>query len=610
MDHSTRSAAETQDTINEEGRQAPHAPRDPVERRSFCYVLFDVQAEATVRPTGQPSQEIYLDNGRLAENVRWTSGVEDEAILQLLGTCEGFRQLVHSMGVTVESADPSVRSVTFLLQHWGKQSRYETGTTLRVNCPADGAETIIELGSVAWSQDDDIPGKMAFESEQPGDLAKVTVALYLNDGYSVPEPQMDSPVSFESETYLAMIVRSQLRSDHTGRLRAAIQRAQSGEAVTVAYIGGSITQGAGAKPIHTECYAHLSYQDFVTRFGQATAQDEEPSIRFIKAGVGGTPSELGMIRYDRDVRRDGEVLPDIVVVEYAVNDADDETEGECYESLCRKILSAPNRPAVILLFSVFMNDWNLQDRLLPIAERYGLPAVSIKDAVVPQFGRARDQGGVISKRQFFYDIYHPTNDGHRIMADCLGELFRLEAAKMTNEEDSYRQNTDALLHGNRSSSAFELPNPVYGAAFESVRLLDRKDHFAGAEIDPGDFTAVDADLHFVELDDQPLGTPQLPHNWMHVPTAEGDHRPFRLKIRSRNLLLIFKDSGSPEFGRAEVYVDGRLHKVADPHLNNWTHCNTVILFQEQAAAEHEIEIRMASGDEQLTFTVLGFGYTE
>lgn len=40
-------------------------------------------------------------------------------------------------------------------------------------------------------------------------------------------------------------------------------------------------------------------------------------MKFIKAGVGGTPSELGMIRFDRDVLRDGQ-QPDIVVIEFAV----------------------------------------------------------------------------------------------------------------------------------------------------------------------------------------------------------------------------------------------------------------------------------------------------
>lgn len=47
-----------------------------------------------------------------------------------------------------------------------------------------------------------------------------------------------------------------------------------------------------------------------------------------------------MIRFDRDVLREGE-RPDIVVIEFAVNDEGDETKGVCYESLVRKVLKLP-----------------------------------------------------------------------------------------------------------------------------------------------------------------------------------------------------------------------------------------------------------------------------
>ena len=80
----------------------------------------------------------------------------------------------------------------------------------------------------------------------------------------------------------------------------------------------------------------------------------DENIHYIKAGVGGTPSELGMIRYERDVCRDGAVTPDIVVVEFSVNDEGDETKGVCYESLVRKILAAKNKPAVILLLQCLL----------------------------------------------------------------------------------------------------------------------------------------------------------------------------------------------------------------------------------------------------------------
>lgn len=312
-----------------------------------------------------------------------------------------------------------------------------------------------------------------------------------------------------------------MHSGNNTRLKTAIAKAVKGEDVTIAYIGGSITQGAGAKPIHTGCYAYQSYLRFKELFGK----DGGENIHYVKARVGGTPSELGVIRYERDILRDGAVTPDVVVVEFAVNDEDDETKGNCFESLCLKIPSASNQPAVILLFSVFVNDWNLQERFSPVGMHYHLPMVSVKNAVTEQFRLIKAEGNIISKRQFFYDIYHPTNDGHRVMADCLTFLFSETYKSLTTGGDI---TLDKL--------------PVLGNDFACTRLLDRKSHTG------------------------------------------------------------------PEFGKADILVDGKLVVTADPYTNNWTHCNPVILYQNELNLEHVIEIRMAAGDEDKCFTILGFGY--
>ena len=62
-----------------------------------------------------------------------------------------------------------------------------------------------------------------------------------------------------------------------------------------------------------------------------------------------------MIRYEKDLTYYGKFIPDVVIVEFAVNDEGDETKGECYDSLVRKIYNSPQKPAVILLFSVFVD---------------------------------------------------------------------------------------------------------------------------------------------------------------------------------------------------------------------------------------------------------------
>ncbi|HZK34659.1 MAG TPA: SGNH/GDSL hydrolase family protein, partial [Bacillota bacterium] len=437
-----------------------------------------------------------------------------------------------------------------------------------------------------FSPEDDVPGKYAFEFDKAGEVAEATIRFYLNDGFKVKEASVEKPVIFDSDEYKQIISKSLLSKGNNYRLKRAIERAKRGEDVTIAYMGGSITQGASAKPINTECYAYKSYKIFKSMFGN----DKNNNIHFVKAGVGGTPSQLGMIRYERDILRDGNKTPDIVVVEFAVNDDGDETKGISYESLCLKILAAENKPALILLFSVFVDDWNLQDRLAPVGDHYCLPMVSIKDALVDQFKLPKSAGNIITKRQFFYDIYHPTNDGHTIMADSLAHLFRVT-------DDSDMEVSDIDIN----------KKPVIGNDFKGIRLLDRKTKIDTAMIEEGSFTETDTDLQKVEMDINVVGTPQFPFNWMHSP-ASGD-RSFKLTISSKSLLLIYKDSGDSEFGRADILVDGLHIKTEDPHINNWTHCNTVLLYNEPEQKQHNVEIKMALGDENKRFTILGFGYT-
>lgn len=405
-------------------------------------------------------------------------------------------------------------------------------------------------------------------------------------GVTTPVSAGESSVAFGSEQYQAMIARSLLSQGNNKRLKDVIEKAERGEDVTIAYIGGSITEGAGASPAHINCYAYQSYLTFKEMFGK----DGGENIHFIKAGVGGTPSQLGVIRYERDVLRGGTVEPDIVIVEFAVNDWDDETNGVSYESLVLNILAAENKPAVILLFSVFESDWNLQDRLAPVGRHYNLPMVSIKDAVVPQFRLTKEQGNVITKQQFFADIYHPTNDGHKIMADSLAYLF-------AETKESVKVQDDIVID----------KKPVIGNFFKDIRLLDRKDNTDVAKIDEGGFSQKDNDIQRANMDVHLMGTPLFPNNWMH--TSSSGAESFKMTIKSSSLVLVYKDSGRKDFGKANVYVDGKHIKTLDPHKIGWTHCNATLLYQEDLAREHEIEIKMAPGDELKNFTILGFGYT-
>lgn len=563
--------------------RGPTAPKDPTKKRSCLYMMLDQDIAGMPGNDGSCRDTNYME-GRLIQQVKGICGDVGEEILKLLENMEGFTKLVHSVGVSITASSEAEKGehIGFIMQCYGKTDKYATGTNVRANCPCNGEEVLLPVEEMGIGEQDDIIGAFHFDFPQTCKSASVTLKFYLNDGFHVPEIEVDPPVEFDSENYRKMIERSLLSLGNTLRLKRAIEKAKRGEEVVIAYIGGSITQGAGAKPINEKSYAYLSYRGFCDLF----TKDGGEHVRFVKAGVGGTPSELGMIRYEKDVTDYGKIKPDIVIVEFAVNDEGDETEGVSFESLVRKIAKAENEPAVILNFAVFMSEWNLENRLVPIGENYDLPMASVKAAVVPQFGKDT----VITKRQYFYDIFHPTNDGHRVMADCLIHLF-----KKADEAEMPACDSD-----------FSKP-PVKGSQFEDIMLVDSVNIADFGSVTENGFDYKDNEIQRVERDMDNFSAPVLEHGWAkEYGTKDAE---FNMTITCKNLILVSKDSGSPQFGKADVYVDDKLVLTPDPLVNGWDHCNPQIILDETESKEHRVRIVMHPGDEEKRFTVLGFGVT-
>ena len=567
--------------------RGPVAPKDPTVKRPFYFIMRDKDVFANPQPDGRGIQFIFESDGRLKASAKLVGSVEDEEMLKELDTVEGLRRQVHSIGVAVQKSGEPIK-VRFAFQMYGKKDPYNSGTTLSMDIDTDGMEMVMDLSRFEWSDDDNVPGQIRFEFPEPGVAARVSVCFYMNDGYTAPEQKDDHEVDFESEAYKNMIGRSLMQKGNLTRLKKAIDKARRGERTEVAFIGGSITQGAGAIPININCYAYNAFKGFCDLAGRGY----EDNVGYTKAGVGGTPSEVGMLRYAADVTDNGKKAPDVVVVEFAVNDEGDETKGECFDSLVRKIYNSPQKPAVILLYSVFVDGYNLQDRLKCVGESYNLPMVSIKDAVYDQFYLSSEDGGVVSKNRFFYDMYHPTKVGHRIMADSLINLFREADASEAGEDLDI---TDI--------------KPPKGGEFENVYLADRANIDslpAVISYDMGEFTGHSEETQFVERDLNAHGTPEFDNNWLYDGT--GSTGVFRARIKFSALLIAYMDSASPEVGCAEVYIDGEKKLEIDPHIIGWQHCNVLIAQRGVPSAERDVEIRVKDTGKRFTF--LGFGIVD
>lgn len=567
--------------------RGPKAPKDPTKKRKCFFIMRNKCIEFAPENDGRGICYIYENDGRLISAAGLVGGITDEEELNLLKSTEGFRKLVHSIGVSVESQDP-IDKVRFVFQMYGKTDVYGSGTNIVVDVPANGMEIVTELDSLEWSDDDKEPGQIRFEYEKSGVAAEVSVCFYLNDGFDAPVPEDEFPVDTASDDYQKMIEKSLMQQGNNYRIKKAIEKARRGEDTTLAFIGGSITQGAGAVPINSECYARKIFEGFCDIAGCKT----DENVNYIKAGVGGTPSELGILRYKKDILDEG--TPDLVVVEFAVNDEGDETKGEFYDSLVRKIYDGPGKPAVVLLFAVFVDDFNLQDRLSPVGLKYNLPMVSTKNSVTEQFYLKNGEGRILSKNQFFYDRYHPANIGHRIMAEGVINMMKLaDKAPLDDELETL--------------AGIEAP---IGGDFQNIIRIDRAINECGAVIDFGSFEAKDTELQCVERNMDLTRTPQFEDNWMFLPSSiksPDEFKPFTMDVECKSIVLVFKDSEANKVGKANVFVDGNKTYFADPREVGWTHCNAAIVCRGNETKMHHLEIVMSEDAKDKEFTILGFG---
>lgn len=253
------------------------------------------------------------------------------------------------------------------------------------------------------------------------------------------------------------------------RLKNLMKRAANGESLVIGFLGGSITQGS-LSSTPKNCYAYLVYEWWKKSFPNAT-------FSFVNGGIGGTTSHYGGARAWKDVLC---YRPDIVTVDFSVNDDANEFFEETYEGTLRRLLAAPSAPAVVVLNNVFYDTGkNAQDYHNRIADHYGIPHVSIKDTVYPDV-----ESGKIVRADITSDNLHPNDKGHRLVADEICKL--LDSIKAEVEEETIAgENIEGK--STKTEASVLLPAPLTENAYEHSRLIQIQDNEAildGFLVDP------------------------------------------------------------------------------------------------------------------------------
>lgn len=231
-----------------------------------------------------------------------------------------------------------------------------------------------------------------------------------------------------------MLENTLYRLEREGRLR-------------ICWFGGSITEGGGENAFRAALKRQLC-----RRFPSA-------DIHNIQAAIGGTGSDLGVYRLDRDLLCQA---PDLVFIEFAVNDGyiPYRETLKNMEGIVRAIRAARPEADMVMLYTTTKElaghlprgqVYTARAAHGAVAFHYDLPQLDIGEALRAAIAEAEGEW-----LRYTRDTVHPNAEGYAVYNDCIAYWMKEVLAKPA---------PDALC-------AHAMPAPLTPRCRKNARLLD------------------------------------------------------------------------------------------------------------------------------------------
>ncbi len=209
--------------------------------------------------------------------------------------------------------------------------------------------------------------------------------------------------------------------------------------LNIAYLGGSITYGYGSSDTKTKSFRAITTDYFKNKF-------KDVKINETDASIGGTGSEFGAYRAIDDLKLTTNEKPDLVFIEFAINDVYDNSNSKTYiESIIRTIYKYNPYADIVLLFTTdFGNKNNEYDKIKQqkeVADYYGIPYLHIgemlyNDIVKENNGKQPTSVDDGVWKKYFYDSVHPNDNGYKKYAEYIENYFNGIFMKKNNTKCS------------------------------------------------------------------------------------------------------------------------------------------------------------------------------
>jgi lysophospholipase L1-like esterase len=319
------------------------------------------------------------------------------------------------------------------------------------------------------------------------------------------------------------------------------RRALAGEHLNVLFFGASLTWGANATDPQLTSYRADVARHFEETYPQA-------HFKFFDAAIGGTGSQLGVFRLDRDVLSHH---PDLVFLDFSANDdihsATPETLAS-YEALVRRIMVEAHAPVVQVIFPF---QWDIargntdgmlrRDAHLALSRAYH---TAVGDAI--ELAQARVKSGAVTLKQLYpADGVHPGNVGYELFADAAWDAYRKAVS-----EKLVCSPPDRMLYAPTYMTSARVRITTLGALPEGWR--------AGTP----NLTSAFFDMLMSRwLDDEAIASNvPPPHDGVKDPAASqpAPVQPAHLRVKFVGSMVMLFGECTSKSGKYRVYIDGKM----------------------------------------------------
>ncbi len=299
------------------------------------------------------------------------------------------------------------------------------------NTSAAQSTTTAAASNTAKTESTDAP-----QGETTTSAAETTAAPEATKAQKeIPE---DTPYIIENGITDRMKALADYVDGNKARLAKVFKKAKAGEPITVAYLGGSITQGSTAD--YLKWYARL-----VTEWLQAQFPDSE--ITEVNAGIGATGSYIGVYRADRDVTCHN---PDLVFIDFSVNDTTENTERNIgsYDGLLRKLWFSDSAPAIVTIAMTMEDGTSFQQYHADVCRAYDIPMISYREAILDVINNGHIKWTDISD-----DNIHPNTVGHSVLTEIITSYLQSVIDDLDNIDTEHESDFSAVYKTDKYTSA-------------------------------------------------------------------------------------------------------------------------------------------------------------